>query len=612
MLASRFVRTGRHLDTRALMMTRPFSQGVPHRGSGKVKAGRDRKGNRMKTSAVAEGSEEELQKGEQEAEDVSETGTLKADWDSVGASSENDGISPPGRLPKPRGNRKRPVRSPSFHSRGGFDDLEDLTREEAINDGLGLDEHFDGEWETEAGVEKKTNKNNETAAKHGGKARDDIATPDKKSTTILDKPEAIAVFKKLRTVLETEWDAEVGFGDGAGDGEQDKELRMVRKNTYPPRTLIRPDVLFGELDDVGGVTSDGDVDGESLSDLDGLDVLSHLFAELDGMDTTARDGDGEGEPDDDDDDDQEEGDELDDKEEGLLQLQDFTIEIKQLKQILGLKDSEEFDRERFEKLAKKRFVELCQLDSDCEEEKDDGDYITADLDLQEEKGNGANKDAMHDEVWGDQMKLTDRFHNKESDLQGDLGKQVADRLYDLYGMKPVRFTTTADEESSDFVKTFRGLQQFSQSASWQLPIAVRQKMFDLHVSDPETWPTERLAREYGVKRARVEAIIKLFSLRGTVRTDPVLEDAIRLLETDSGFNDRNKQPPNTPEADRQNSMHTGHVVRLKNNETEPDAGRLLAQDYDEYLANDRGRAPEKEPMLVATSKRGMKFRFESL
>jgi hypothetical protein len=223
------------------------------------------------------------------------------------------------------------------------------------------------------------------------------------------------------------------------------------------------------------------------------------------------------------------------------------------------------------------------------------------------------EDQVIDEVWGDQMKLTDEFHHKKvMGTQQLLDKEVADRLFDIYGMKPVRFTTTTDDETSDIVKSFRVVQQFSQSASWQLPIAVRQEMFDLHVSDPETWPTERLAREYGVKRARVEAIIKLFNLRGTVRTDPMLEDAIRLLETSSGFNDREKQPPNVPEADRQNSTHTGRVVRLKNDETEAEAGRLLAQDYDEYLAKDTGRASEKEPMHVATSKRGMKFRFESL
>lgn len=220
--------------------------------------------------------------------------------------------------------------------------------------------------------------------------------------------------------------------------------------------------------------------------------------------------------------------------------------------------------------------------------------------------------ATEDEVWGDQFKLTDVYRQNVNDTQQKLGEQVADRLHDLYGMKPVRFTTTTDEESSDLVNSFRIVQQFSESASWQLPIAVRQKMFDLHTGDPETWPTERLAREYGVKRARVEAIIKLFNLRGTVRTDPMLEDAIRLLETNSGFNDREKQPPNVPEAARQNSTHAGRVVRLKDEETDSEAGRLLAQDYDKYLAKDTGRASGKEPMHVATSKRGMKFRFESL
>ena len=38
MLAWRLARMGRHLDTRALMTARPFSQGgMPHRGGGKVK-----------------------------------------------------------------------------------------------------------------------------------------------------------------------------------------------------------------------------------------------------------------------------------------------------------------------------------------------------------------------------------------------------------------------------------------------------------------------------------------------------------------------------------------------------------------------------------------------
>ena len=54
-------------------------------------------------------------------------------------------------------------------------------------------------------------------------------------------------------------------------------------------------------------------------------------------------------------------------------------------------------------------------------------------------------------------------------MQDVLAKEVDDRLYDLYAMKPVRFTTTTDEMTSKIVKSFRVVQQFSQSASWQLP-----------------------------------------------------------------------------------------------------------------------------------------------
>ena len=115
---------GRHLDRHALTMARPFSQGgMPHRGSGKAKPGRDRKGNRMEASAVVEGSAEESQEGEPVAEKVPENSPPEADWDLAGPSSGGDDGPSSGRLPKPRGSRKRPVRSPSFHSRGGVGDF---------------------------------------------------------------------------------------------------------------------------------------------------------------------------------------------------------------------------------------------------------------------------------------------------------------------------------------------------------------------------------------------------------------------------------------------------------------------------------------------------------
>ena len=74
------------------------------------------------------------------------------DWDSGRSIRDDEGL--PLQIAESTGRRKRPVKSPSFHSRGGFDDLDGQTREEAIEDGLGLNSleaEFDEELSEEGG-----------------------------------------------------------------------------------------------------------------------------------------------------------------------------------------------------------------------------------------------------------------------------------------------------------------------------------------------------------------------------------------------------------------------------------------------------------------------------
>lgn len=545
-------------------LVRSLSQtGVPQRGGGKVKSGRDRKGNRVTASQTSSDADEEHREADNEGEMMppQNVKTSQGAADDVdvqnGSVKGEDSDSQKGRLPKPRGNRKRPVRSPSFHSRGGFDDVEGMTREQVIEEGLSMaglggDGSYSGD-EAQEDYKKASEATPRSRRKNSNKPSDtrtQMSASDQRAQvpSILEEPEAVELFRQMKAkfgMQEHPWEtlgdleeegasASAGVDAGGGAGGDDVESPEE-----------------GEEAEAQGDVEDGEGRNASRHQTSLFDFADAMFededVDFDEDDNVEAEGDG-------DDDDTE----MD--YEGLLQF-----------------PNENGTDEEAEAIAR----------AEAEAENN-----------------------TIDEVWGEQSKLTGERRKEDTSNFEKLDSEVVDRLYDIYSMKPVRFTTTADEESSDVVKSFRVIQQYSESSSWQLPIAVRQEMYDLHVNDPETWPPERLSREYGVKRARVDAIIKLFNLRGTVRTDPMLEDAIRLLETARGFNDRDKFPPNLPEAQMQNSIHSSRVVRLRKNETESEAGETLAKEFEDYVAKrERGPHPPKEPLQEAETSRGMKFKF---
>ena len=224
MFASRLARMGRHWSTDARVLTRAFSQGgVPHRGSGKVKPGRDKKGNRVAPSSVSEASED--LEGEQVEKGVG--AVPQPDWDSVGEASEDDEGASSGRLPKARGRRKRPVKSPSFHSRGGFDDLDGQTREEAIEDGLGLNS-LEAEFDDELDLKKedttanKRKPSGKTEASHSGSGTS-LHDDEVNVEPVLDTPEAIAIFTELEARVRKFQLQQAGGDEKGEDSGNDQE-----------------------------------------------------------------------------------------------------------------------------------------------------------------------------------------------------------------------------------------------------------------------------------------------------------------------------------------------------------------------------------------------------
>ncbi len=194
--------------------------------------------------------------------------------------------------------------------------------------------------------------------------------------------------------------------------------------------------------------------------------------------------------------------------------------------------------------------------------------------------------------------------------RGDMLTEDDEHLLNSIDMRPARFVEAEEQTLDRDVEAYRLLQEWGDG---KLPLEARQDIFDLHTHNPTEWPVERLAREFGVKKSRVLGIIRLFSMRETVRCDTDLEDVIAGAELVTGVGDVGPQGQQFEVEDDEVdiNMHSRRMIGLSDAETRKEATRVLVEDHANADARP-SRVPEQKVLSEVVTKRGKTLRFTSI
>jgi hypothetical protein len=182
---------------------------------------------------------------------------------------------------------------------------------------------------------------------------------------------------------------------------------------------------------------------------------------------------------------------------------------------------------------------------------------------------------------------------------------------DVHEMKDVRKYSLDNED--ELVTYFREMQEEAQSTSHAVPMLVRQELYDMHKSDPVEWTTKRLSREYGLKKKRVDGIIKLFDLRTDMDQAYVrheIEDLIIGIEELEGIaimTDVSKDMDDHYNRQR----HERRFIKLSDEDTREQAKKTLVKNNEDDQ-KDAKSAPTRPIIAEVETKRGTTVRFSEI
>jgi hypothetical protein len=224
--------------------------------------------------------------------------------------------------------------------------------------------------------------------------------------------------------------------------------------------------------------------------------------------------------------------------------------------------------------------------------------------------------------WGD---LDDLHVGMPSNARRRFQREKTELDYmvaDANELKDMRKYSLEDED--ELITYYREMEEKSASNAYNVPMLTRQELYDMHKSDPLKWTTLKLSREFGLKKKRVEAIIKLFDLRSTMDSSYVrheLEDLIIEMEMLCGTSfvtsSTNKRNPDVgyihPEMDVHYDRNevSRRFIQLNDLETRGEAKRILVEAHE---SSKREATGKPAPVVIAEheTKRGKKIRFTEL
>jgi hypothetical protein len=234
----------------------------------------------------------------------------------------------------------------------------------------------------------------------------------------------------------------------------------------------------------------------------------------------------------------------------------------------------------------------------------DLDNPWGDFDGLQEDDNSAN-DHLDNPRDDNSAKDHRRFVQEKTDL--DYLREDVEQLKDMrkYSL----------EEEDELVAHYREMQEESSNNAHNVPMMKRQNLYDMHKSNPEEWDVGRLSREFGLKRKRVEAIIKLFDMRSGMDQAYVrheLEDLIvemEFLTLSEEENELSNHSELENHFDRAN--HSKRFIQLNETETRIEVQENLDKAHKVSMEEAKGE-PAQAVIGEATSNRGKIVSFVAL